>query len=150
MKNQIQIVVFGLIVATTLLSTTVVQSAQASADNDDNNNCAEKSFLAEIVCGGQEILTGYNQGVSDGKKAAANGESSQCPQSDDVSGYCIGFGTGWNKVSNAQNTLDEVNNNNNNNNNNDGNDNGNREDDGEFVPRVIQQQDVPKRVIGQD
>jgi hypothetical protein len=32
---------------------------------------------------------------------------------------------------------------------NDGNDNGNREDDGEFVPRVIQQQDVPKRVIGQ-
>ena len=39
-------------------------------------------------------------------------------------------------------------NDNNDDNDNDGNDNG--EDDGEFVPRVIQQQDVPKRVIGQD
>jgi hypothetical protein len=127
------------------------QIVQASNDNDDNNNCAEKSLLAEIVCGGQEALTGYNQGVSDGKSAAANGQSNQCPQSDDLSGYCLGFRSGWNRVSDAQKTLDDVNNNNNNNNNHDDdNGNGNREDDGEFVPRVIQQQDVPKRVIGQD
>ena len=37
-----------------------------------------------------------------------------------------------------------------NNNDNDNDGNGNRKDDGEIVPRVIEQQDVPKRVIGQD
>lgn len=121
-----------------------------AGSNNNDNNCAEKSLLAEIVCNGQEALAGYKEGVRDGKEAAANGESNECPQSDGLSGYCLGFRTGWNEVSNAQETMDEVNNNNNNNDDdNDDNGNGNREDDGEFVPkRVIPQSDVPKRIIG--
>lgn len=83
------------------------------------------------------------------KNAALNGQSNQCPESDGLSGYCLGFRSGWNKISNAQETLNDANNNNNNNNDDD-NDNGNREDDGEFVPsqapRTIDQ--TPKRVIG--
>jgi hypothetical protein len=142
--------IISAILLVTVILTAQQQPIQASDDNDDNNNCAEKSLLAEIVCGGQEALAGYNEGVRDGKEAAANGQSNQCPQSDDLSGYCLGFGTGWNRVSNAQETLNDVNSNNNNDDDDDNDNDGNREDDGEFVPRVIQQQDVPKRVIGQD
>jgi hypothetical protein len=150
--------IIAAILLVTVILTTQQQPIQASDDNDDNNNCAGKPILAEILCGTDDALTGYNQGKADGKNAGLRGESNQCPQSNDVSGYCLGWGSGWIDGADARKDMESLNggnnNNNNNNNNNgndnDGNDNGNREDDGEFVPRVIQQQDVPKRVIGQD
>jgi hypothetical protein len=112
------IAVLAIIVATT---TTVANvNVKASAD------CEDKKWLAELACEGQGILKSYNQGVADGRQAALNGQSNECPESDSLSGYCIGFGSGWNRVNYAQKELNRDNDNNNN------NGNGNREDDGEF------------------
>ena len=52
------IAVLAIIVATTTTATSV----QASNNNDNDNGCVEKSFLAEIACEGQGILSAYNQG----------------------------------------------------------------------------------------
>jgi hypothetical protein len=71
-------------------------------------------------------------------------DSDECPESDGLSGYCIGFGTGYKNVKGAQETLNEANGNNNNNN----DDNDNSEDDGEFVPQKRTIQDSQKRTIG--
>ena len=127
---------------------TIPQSQQAHASND----CRDKPFPQDIACGLGDAATGYDNGYSDGKNAGANGRSSSCPQSDSVSGYCLGWNDGWRDGADARTDMEQEtgSNNNNDDNDNDGNDNGNREYDGEFVPRVIQQQDVPKRVIGQD
>lgn len=108
--------------------------------SSNSNNCAEKSVLAELVCEGQGLYSAYEQGISDGRDAAADGDSDACPQSDDLSGYCIGLGTGYKEVSGAQETLNKVNCNNNKNN--DDNDN----DNDETPKRVIQ--NIPKRIIG--
>ena len=58
---------------------------------------------------------------------ALNGQSNECPQSNGLSGYCLGFGSGWNKVSYAQNTLKNANNNNDDN---DNSNSGTSENDG--------------------
>lgn len=132
------IAVLAIIVATTTTATNV--SVKAS------NNCSEKSVLAEIACRGQEVYSAYEQGIADGRAAALDDDSDECPQSDSLSGYCIGFGTGYKDVKRAQDTLNQANGNNNNDDNNNG-------DDGELVPqqtqkRTIQQSDAPKRTIG--
>ena len=66
--------------------------------------------------------------VSVMEQAGADGKSNQCPQSNDASGYCLGFGSGWNRVSNAQDTLNEVQKSDN---------DGNREDDGELYQELL-------------
>jgi hypothetical protein len=123
------IAVLAIIVTTTTTATSVPVKASNNNNDNDNDNCAEKSVLAELACEGQGIVKSYNQGVADGRQAAFDGKSNECPESDSLSGYCLGFGTGWNRVNYAQKELNR--------------DNGNREDDGEFV-------DTPKRIIGED
>lgn len=76
-----------------------------------------------------------------------DGSSSECPQSNSVSGYCLGWNSGYYRGEQSREDVEE----NQNNNNDDDDDDGNREDDGEFVPsqtepRTIDQ--TPKRVIG--
>ena len=139
-------IIAAILLVAAILTTTMATNVQAS----NNNDCAEKEIFGELLCGANEAISGYNEGVSDGKRAALDGESNDCPQSNDASGYCLGFGSGWNRVTNAQETLNDANSNDDNDgNNNDDDNNGNREDDGEFVPeRVISQSDVPKRIIG--
>ena len=34
-----------------------------------NNDCAEKEIIGELLCGANEAVRGYNEGVSDGKQA---------------------------------------------------------------------------------
>jgi len=115
-------IIAAILLVAAILTTTTTTNIQAS------NNCDEKPLFAELLCGGTDALQGYNQGVSDGNKAGLNGDSSDCPQSDSASGYCIGWNTGYNKGSDDKKNYEE---------NKDNDDNGNNEDDG-----------VPKRTIG--
>ena len=80
----------------------------------------------------KNCLDNYKQGTSDGKQAALNGDAKQCPRSG--GDYCLGWTTGYNIVSNAQNDLNEAQNEQQDGENNDDNNNGGtQEDDGEFV-----------------
>jgi hypothetical protein len=107
--------------------------------------------LQKLHVGGQEVVSAYNQGVTDGRQAALDDDSDECPQSDSLSGYCIGFGTGYKDVKRAQDTLNQANGNSNNNDNNENGNDNNNGDDGEpqqTQKRTIQQSDTPKRTIG--
>lgn len=115
MKTSFMIIA---VLAILVMTTTTATNVSASS------NCAQKSFLAELACEGQGVLSAYNQGEADGKQAAINGQSNECPQSDSLSGYCLGFGSGWNKITYAQKELNSV----------------QSSDDGEFI-------DTPKRTI---
>ena len=136
-------IIASILLVAAILTTTTTTATNVQASN--NNDCAEKEIFGELLCGANEAISGYNEGVKDGKQAALDSKSNDCPRSNDVSGYCLGFGSGWNKITNAQNDLNEANSNNDGDSNN--NNNGNNGDDGEFVqPRTIDQ--TPKRVIG--
>ena len=84
--------------------------------------CRQRSHYRTLMWR-RQCTKGYNEGERDGTNAALNGQSNECPQSNGLSGYCLGFGSGWNKVSYAQNTLNEANSNNHGNNNNNDDDN---------------------------
>jgi hypothetical protein len=119
-----------LLVAAILTTTTTTATNVQASNNNDNSNCSEKEVIGELLCGLDEAATGYTEGVKDGKQAALNRQSNECPQSDDFSGYCLGFGSGWNKINNAQNDLNEAK----------GNDGDNDNEDDE--------NQTPKRTIG--
>jgi hypothetical protein len=87
------VILFVLVVSIIPVIFTTQQSQQAQA----SNNCAEKSLPAEIICGAADAVTGYNNGYNDGKRAGLNGDSNQCPESDSTSGYCIGWGAGYDR-----------------------------------------------------
>jgi hypothetical protein len=84
----------------------VIFAAQQQVKAQDN--CEGKRALEKFGCQGDNAIQGYQQGYSDGKSAGFNGESSSCPQSDSTSGYCLGWGAGYNKGQDARNTQNEV------------------------------------------
>jgi hypothetical protein len=123
-------IIAAILLVAAILTTTTTTTTNVQASDD----CRDKPFPQDIACGLGNAATGYD---------GANDRSSDCPQSDSMSGYCLGWKDGYNDGSDARRDMEkETGGNNNNNNNNNGNDNsGTSEDDREFVP---------KRIIGQD
>lgn len=86
-----------LVMAITVGVTTTTQRVQAGAFEDlgrDLDNCLKN------------CLNNYNDGVKDGKDAALAGEAKNCPGSG--GDYCLGWTTGYNQVSHAQDTLNNA------------------------------------------
>jgi hypothetical protein len=80
----------------------VVFAAQQHQQVQAGEECT--SFLGKLACAGNNAIQGYEQGRDDGKRAGLNGESSACPQSDPLSGYCLGWGSGYDQGKEARDT----------------------------------------------
>ena len=56
------------IIASILLVAAILTTTTTTATNvqASNNDCAEKEIIGELLCGANEAVRGYNEGVSDG------------------------------------------------------------------------------------
>ena len=118
-KNT-QLFVLALSVLAVLLAQQV-QQAYASNFFGDLGNAIDRCV--------DNCVDNYNQGTRDGKQAALAGEAKNCPGNG--ADYCLGWNSGYNKISNAQNDLNEAQQDGENYDDNNGG--GTTEDDGEFV-----------------
>ena len=105
-------IIAALLLVTVILTTTTTSATNVQASDD----CRDKPFPQDIACGVGDAATGYDNGYSDGKSAGIRGESSNCQQSDSLSGYCLGWNDGWRDGSDARTDLEQENGGNNNNN----------------------------------
>jgi len=93
------IAIFAILAIAT--TTTGATNVQASSSFKDLARSIGQS-LEDVGSDIDNAKAGYDQGYNDGKRAGLDGNSSDCPQSNDLSGYCLGWGSGYSRGSQSR------------------------------------------------